>query len=230
MYYYITLSVCCCTRYYYSTTHILASEKTWGDLLDILRSYIFHSGNSYPKFLTKKFSAALYFSCEKNEDSTSYTRQLHRQVLVCGCHRFYIKMFLSGIGKVLALGNTYGIYVSIRSTYTGNIGLGFKKTIIHLMPILQQRSETFFLSFLHIQCRPATIYKRLSNSGKETSSRAPFQGVPGGHVHPCFSTLPGEFIHKKKFVHAFLFSPKFPASCTPAIQAGWAPLYICLGK
>ena len=54
-----------------TTTHILASEKTWGDLLDILRSYIFHSGNSYPKFLTKKFSAALYFSFGKNEDSTS---------------------------------------------------------------------------------------------------------------------------------------------------------------
>ena len=86
-----------------------------------------------------------------------------------GC--FYIKMFLSGIGKVLAIGNTYGIYVSIHSTYTGNIGRGFKKTIIHLMPILQQRSETFFLSFLHIQCRPATIYKRLSNSGKETSCK-----------------------------------------------------------
>ena len=54
-----------------TTTHILASEKTWGDLLDILRSYIFHSGNSYPKFLTKKFSAALYFSFGKNEDSPS---------------------------------------------------------------------------------------------------------------------------------------------------------------
>ena len=62
-------------------------------------------------------------------------------------------------------------HISIRSTYTGNIGRGFKKTIIHLMPILQQRSETFFLSFLHIQCRPATIYKRLSNSGKETSCK-----------------------------------------------------------
>ena len=61
-----------------TTTHILASEKTWGDLLDILRSYIFHSGNSYPKFLTKKFSAALYFSCEKNEDSTSYTSYIGR--------------------------------------------------------------------------------------------------------------------------------------------------------
>ena len=62
-------------------------------------------------------------------------------------------MFLSGIGKVLAIGNTYGIYYLYVYMYTGNIGRGFKKTIIHLMPILQQRSETFFLSFLHtIQC------------------------------------------------------------------------------
>ena len=26
---------------------------------------------------------------------------------------FYIKMFLSGIGKVLAIGNTYGIYLYV---------------------------------------------------------------------------------------------------------------------
>ena len=65
---------------YYSLLlyNILASEKTWGDLLDILRSYIFHSGNSYPKFLTKKFSAALYFSFGKNEDST--IRMLYFQI------------------------------------------------------------------------------------------------------------------------------------------------------
>ena len=72
---YYSLSLLLYTKYYY--THILASEKTWGDLLDILRSYIFHSGNSYPKFLTKKFSAALYFSFGKNEDSTMRMLYFH---------------------------------------------------------------------------------------------------------------------------------------------------------
>ena len=96
-----------------TTTHILASEKTWGDLLDILRSYIFHSGNSYPKFLTKKFSAALYFSFGKNEDSTIRMLYFHIGfgMYIPSC--FYIKMFLSGIGKVLAIGNTYGIYLYV---------------------------------------------------------------------------------------------------------------------
>ena len=63
-----------------TTTHILASEKTWGDLLDILRSYIFHSGNSYPKFLTKKFSAALYFSCFRIRMLFYYLLYVHLKI------------------------------------------------------------------------------------------------------------------------------------------------------
>ena len=56
------------------------------------------------------------------------------------------------------------------------------------------------------------------------SSRPPFKGVPRGHVHPCFSALPGEFIHKKRNCTCFLFSLKFTASCC---YLGWmgAPAY-----
>ena len=52
-----------------SLWYILASKrkKKLGDPLDILGSYIFHSDNSFPKFLTQNFSVVALLREKKNK-------------------------------------------------------------------------------------------------------------------------------------------------------------------